>query len=223
MISYINGNIFLTGITDLYNAVTFPDKEYIKNKYHLVKKDGKILPRLELQKINTKAKEIYESNLILVEELRCKTPTFDDMFNFGTFLRSIDKFFFYKNNSRSVKVSCTQSLEVNDEREIIFVTDGSVTIKVYLKRLEDNGIDITIQTIEVYRYYGKKTISKFIIKDRDTVINTTDDIMLLNMINYTIQNIMADYFKLYLDAIYNNKLFDFSTYKYFEPNKQKEV
>lgn len=220
MIDYTTNNLFLKNITQLYEAKAFPKSNYFVNKYKLVKKNGKLLPRRELQKINIQAKEYYEFGLIVAELVREEELSFNTMFDFATFIRSIDKFFFYRNNSRSVKVSCPTSLDDKDVRELNFVTDSAVTINLLLKKKE--SIDDTVSTeliMTVYREYGKKIISKFIINDGNIVINNSDDKMLLYVITDTMRNIMVNYFIMYLDAIYNDELFDYETYKFFEPNK----
>ncbi len=202
-------NKFLNTVYNVFEAEMFGSKTFEKH--------SGILGFLKPEKLVNKEKQKFiEDADFYCSLLRSKAPEFDTLFDFGTFIRSMEKVFMYKNDVNSV-VCCDTPIESKNKRTLIFNIDN-ITISMDLERsLDTERIDIKIR-----RNYGKKLSNHFIILNRDIVYNDTDDLMLINVINYTIQNIMADILWNYVLAVADRKFLDLKTYDFFNPIIIKE-
>ena len=207
MNDFSRSNFFLSTIYDLFEEVQFGEKP-VKEKKRFFNKN----------KEKSKRDKIYEMAMDKVEFIKNNIPDFSKLFDFCTFIRSMEKVFFFKNDNKSI-VSSDSDINNFSTRNMYINTDNYM-IKIYLTRT-DNYTTENIE-IQVTRKYGKKLTNNFKIKNRDIVYNDSDDLMLINVLNMLLQNIMANIFKSYIDAIYNEEILDLETYEFFNPMIKKE-
>ena len=207
MNDFSRSNFFLSTIYDLFEEVQFGEKP-VKEKKRFFNKN----------KEKSKRDKIYEMAMDKVEFIKNNIPDFGKLFDFCTFIRSMEKVFFFKNDNKSI-VSSDSDINNFSTRNMYINTDNYM-IKIYLTRT-DNYATENIE-IQVTRKFGKKLTNNFKIKNRDIVYNDSDDLMLINVLNMLLQNIMANVFKSYIDAIYNEEILDLGTYEFFNLMIKKE-
>ena len=207
MNDFSRSNFFLSTIYDLFEEVQFGEKP-VKEKKRFFNKN----------KEKSKRDKIYEMAIDKVEFIKNNITDFSKLFDFCTFIRSMEKVFFFKNDNKSI-VSSDSDINNFSTRNMYINTDNYM-IKIYLTRT-DNYTTENIE-IQVTRKYGKKLTNNFKIKNRDIVYNDSDDLMLINVLNMLLQNIMANVFKSYIDAIYNEEILDLKNYEFFNPMIKKE-
>ena len=210
MNDFSKDNFFLSTIYDLY------EYKYLKEEYMVEEKKIFLFNKIFLFKNKRKIKMsdfTYEKGLDKVNYLKSNVPTFDKLYDFCTFIRSMEKVYFFKNDIHNI-ISSDYNLKEITKRNLYINTDNyRITINLELFPDDYNGEVIDVQ---IFRKYGKKLTNNFKIKDRNVVYNDSDDLMLMNVLNMLLQNIMANTFKKYLDAIYNKEILNLESYDFKE-------
>lgn len=200
MIDYSKTNSFLGYAYDLFEAVYLEKEENYETREIV---EGKIFKRKKKIKVNTRAEKAYDSACIFARGLLLTPPSFEDLFDFGTFVKCMEKVFFYKNDL-TAKTCCDSNLQDKTTRKLIFNLN-EVTLVFKLEKL--NKVDEYIDII-VTRNFGKKMESKYTVKNAQLQYNDCNDLMLTNSINILLENLLYDYFMMIIDKIYNKKILD---------------
>lgn len=194
-IDYSASNDFLGRIYDLFET------SYMFTPEDITKK--KVGPWYNKREIpyNKKKEDAYMKIELMVRSLKSTPPSFDALFDFASFVKCIEKVFFYKNDLTS-KICCDSSLNEKTTRKLIF-TLSDVIIVLKLERLNssDEYIDIVIT-----RKFGKNMETKYSIKNQQMKINDCNDLMLINVVNNILQNSIADFVQTIADEIYNTRI-----------------
>ena len=195
----VSGNEFLNPLYELYEALNFPDeKDFEMRKVKYINRIG--IARYHKVKVNTKAEKLYKKFDELIEQVRTTPSTFDRLFDFASFVRSMETVFFYK-NEESATICCDH--DINQERKRrIFFNMNDFTIRIYLERDIDSMNNEMV--INIYRNYGKKLFNEFHVKNRDTVYDTADDLYLINNVNKIVQTEMANFLRRWEIEIMND-------------------
>ena len=148
----------------------------------------------------------YEVLKTDVDEIRnCSSLDFDTLFNFGTFIRDMEKVFFYHNDETST-VSCDSNTENTNARNIYINIDDTI-IKLNLKvavgpdNSRNEHIDVTVQ-----RNFGKKMTNKFHIVNRECKFSNKTDVILMDRLNIIIANAVADFYLQYIELVHKIKI-----------------
>lgn len=206
MIDYTETNEFLRHTYDLFEAIYETKQEPIMVKKKRFSKPEPTYP--EVDKIYEKAKDYSRF-------IRTTVPSFDTLFEFGSFIKSIEKVFFYKNDSTAV-VCCDSKLSDKTSRRLVFsLSDVRIVVKLDRLNRYDEYIDITIS-----RTYGKNMETKFSIKNGEMEYIDCNDFMLINVLNYLFQNIIADLFDMVIDRVYNATILDYTNLNLSLPQSQ---
>ena len=200
MIDYSINNDFLGHVYDLFEAVYLEPEENYKVEEII---EGKIFKRKKKIKVNERAEKAYEKACIFARGLQLNPPSFVSLFDFGTFVKCMEKVFFYKNDL-TARTCCDSNLQDKTTRNLIFNLNDIVLI---LKLEKLNRTDEYI-TILVKRNFGKKMESKYIVKNAELQYNDCNDLMLTNSINILLSNLIYEYFMMIIDKIYNKKILD---------------
>lgn len=198
MIDYSASNDFLRYTYDLFEAV-YLDVHLV----HRTETTGKIFKKKVDVYVNEEAEEKYHKAVMFAEKLKMLPPSFDDLFDFGTYIKCMEKVFFYKNDL-GAKVCCDSNLQDKTSRKLIFNLNNIVLV-FKLDRL--NRVDEYIDII-VSRKYGKKMESKYSIKNQEMQYNDCNDLMLTNTINIILETVLPEYFMMIIDKIYNKSILD---------------
>lgn len=201
MIDYSETNLFLGHAYDVFETVYFDKEEYYETREVLT--EGKIFKKKKKVKVNVRAEEEYEDACLFARGLKLKPPSFDDLFDFGTFVKCMEKVFFYKNDL-TARTCCDSNLQDKTTRKLIFNLND-VTLIFKLEKL--NKIDEYIDII-VTRNFGKKMETKYTVKNGELQYNDCNDLMLTNSINILLENLIYDYFMMIIDKIYTKKILD---------------
>lgn len=125
------------------------------------------------------------------------SPDFDELFEFGSFIKFMEKVFFYKND-KNAYVCCDSNIEDKTTRNIIFQSrSNDVKIETRLTR-DINGNTIVLN---VYREYGKKMINTYKIVDRQVDLRNVSDKTLMNHVVQLMEDMMRDFVYTMIEAI----------------------
>lgn len=195
---YSLSNEFLSKIYDLFEASYLYKPEDITKK---VVKDSRFFWSKKVIDYNKKKEESYEKILLFVQKLRTIPPSFDTLFDFASFVKSVEKVFFYKNDLTS-KICCDSSLNEKTSRKLIFtLNDVVIVLKMDRLNISDEYIDILIT-----RKFGKNMETKYSIKNQQMKYNDCNDLMLVNVLNNILQNCLADFVQTIADEIYYTRI-----------------
>jgi hypothetical protein len=171
--SDISNNTYSKLLFDLYNATYFP-KCIVHSD---IKRHFGMPFSINLDKYNA----ICAIN-DKVDAINKESPTFDELFEYGTFIKILEKVFLYRNDKDS-KFVCDSNMSDNNHRVLVMQSEAYF-IKLHVeKRDTGNTIEVTID-----RLYGRKMTNSYTIIDRkfkDPIDDT--DIVLMNNINHLLQ------------------------------------
>lgn len=196
MNTQLHKNEFLEIIYALYDHVRFGKKERVeetRSGFSFINKKKKVHDP-ELDSLMEKVDQMLYS-------IKATPPSFDRLWDFCEFIRSIEKIFFY-NNSIENKWYIEYDLnKPKEERKFCYKTENkemrfTLTHQIY-------GSDII--SIHIIRNYGKKMESKYTIADGELKFNDDTDLYLINEINRILINYLHDIFKAVVELIINNK------------------
>ena len=166
---------------------------------------------------NIKKEEIYNQALEKIKTIETTTPDFTMIFDFCTFVRSVEKVFFFKNDIYHNTISSDYHIDSVTERNLCINTDKySIILDLSIKDFAE------CINIKVVRKYGKKLGNNFKIRDRHIVYNDCDDLMLINIINKLLQKYMSKMFKHYIDIVYNDNIIDIDTLEFNNINVERK-
>ena len=201
MIDYSKNNEFLGYAYDLFEAVYL---EPVENYKISTVTEGKFFKKKKTIKVNTRAEKAYERACTFARGLTLNPPSFISLFDFGTFVKCMEKVFFYKNDL-TARTCCDSNLQDKTTRNLIFNLNDIVMI-LKLEKL-NKGHDEYIRII-VKRNFGKKMESEYIIKNAELQYNDCNDLMLINSVNILLSKLMYEYFMMIIDKIYTAKILD---------------
>ncbi len=178
-------NEFLDIILGIYDHVRFPDqytKVPVDIKKGLFKKS--VMTDVELNSLKGKY-------LRLLYSLENDVPSFDRLWQFCWFIRSIEKIFFYFNDP-----SCKWCVECDfnnpkADRKFRYKDDN----KEIRFTLSHNVFENDIISIHVIRNYGLKMENKFTIVDSNINYDNDTDLYLINEINRMLMKYLSDTFR----------------------------
>ena len=158
----VENNMFIILIYKIYDAIKNPKIE----EYHSFFR-GNMEINLELYKLLKQADA-------LIKEISEDTIDFWLLYDFGSFIKLIEKVFLVKNDEENT-IYCDSILEDKNTRTLIF-NFNEVLVKT-TAILQDHSINI-----EVYRDYGKHMKNTFKIIDGAIDLKHNSDKMLLDNI-----------------------------------------
>lgn len=196
-------NKFTDVIFRLYDAcyVDAPDKFIVnkKDKY-----------------ANTKKYFILQECESIIRTLSKESPDFDTLYEFASFIKYIEKVFFYKNDINAM-ISCDSQLDDNNTRVLIFRQNEDVLIQITMNKAK-RSIDII-----TYRYFGKNMKFGYTIIDRKADFKDKSDVVLMNNIVLTMEKMMSTFFLHIVLAVANNNI-DLSPLEIkFKPDDFKDI
>ena len=176
--SQIENNMFIRLIYKIYNAYKNPKYEDFSPILH-----RRISANIELYKLLLDADE-------LIKEIREGNIDFWLIYDFGSFIKLMEKIFFVKNDANS-KICCDSILEDKNSRVLIFNLWNyeGVTCKVTAS-LQDQGLNF-----EITRDFGKQMKNQYKITDQNKNFRLFSDSMTMQRMIEIISNEMADYLK----------------------------
>ena len=175
----IDDNYYADLIFDLFATTYLPEYEEVKTwKRHF----GKPF------QVNIKQYEAIERINKKIDYIRNESPSFDDLFEFATFMKIIEKVFMYKNDKDSPFV-CDSNLDDDKHRTLVLQCKDCL-IKIKLEKHSD-GYPDTIDIL-VDRLYGKNMKTTYHIENRESNAKDTSDIMLMNNITMLVRESMAN-------------------------------
>jgi hypothetical protein len=194
-------NRYITALFDLVETVYYPS---------LVDGDANgITSRHDKKRIKKKVKEAYDRCYDLINHIRDlkNTLTWQEMWEFAEFIKTIEKVYFYQNVQKS-SVCCDNFS--NQKRDLFFdYTDKKMYIKITMEAAytADDGAHEKLN-IGVYRDYGKKEKTTFYVDNGKTDIDSDSDVMLIHTINAYVQKRIADLFECYVELAYNKLIYE---------------
>ena len=136
-----------------------------------------------------------------LESLIDHSPDFDELFEFGSFIKYMEKVFFYKNDKDSI-VCCDSQLEDKNTRNIIFMDrNNEIKIEANLTKGTSNVI-----TLIVNRNYGKKMVNTYKIVDREVELRNDSDKTLMNHIVQLMESYIYSFTKSMINHIMNKNI-----------------
>lgn len=186
----MDNNYYAQLLFELFETTYLPEYETVKTwKRHWGKPFKVNIKQYEaIQKINKK-----------INILRTESPSFDDMFEFGTFIKILEKVYMYKND-KDAKIVCDSTIDDFIHRTIV-IQNENYFIKFALERHTDgkpNTIDISVE-----RLYGKNMKTNYHIENRNSNAKDSTDVMLLNNITMLLKKKMVDLLIVYGNIIVN--------------------
>lgn len=166
--------------------------------------------------VNTKKYFILTECESIVRTLASESPDFDTLYDFATFIKYMEKVFFYKNDADAM-VCCDSQIDDDNIRVLVLKTSEDVILKINMNRIK-RSIDIN-----TYRYYGKKMIFGYTIIDRKVDFKGKSDITLMNNIVLSMEKIMSSFFLKIVIAVANNKIGLHPLVIRFEPLDWKDI
>ena len=196
--SYIrNGqedNKFLELFYSIYEAVYYPKTTLVHSWKRKFNKPFAVnLDLLEL--IN----EINE----FTEEIATTTPTWQSLYDFGTFIKILEKIFMYRND-KDAMVVCDSSLE-EKKRHIVIHTESAFISMTLLHVEGKNIIDFLIR-----REFGKKMETRYNIVNTNMDFSSVDDLMNIANMNQTLQMVMASFFAYWCNLAVMKRLAEYT-------------
>lgn len=175
----IDDNYYADLIFDLFTTTYLPEYEEVKTwKRHFGKPFQVNIKQYEaIKRINKK-----------IDVIRNESPSFDDMFEFATFMKIIEKVFMYKND-KDAQFVCDSNLDDDKHRTLVLQCKDCL-IKIKLEKHSD-GYPDTIDIL-VDRLYGKNMKTTYHIENRESNAKDTSDIMLINNITMLVRESMAN-------------------------------
>lgn len=166
--------------------------------------------------VNTKKYFILQECESIIRTLSKESPDFDTLYEFASFIKYIEKVFFYKNDANAM-ISCDSQLDDNNSRILIFKTCEDVVIKIIMNKTK-RSIDIN-----TYRYFGKNMIFGYTIIDRKVEFKDKSDVVLMNNVVLTMEKMMSSFFLKIVIAIANGHI-GFNTLEIkFKPDDFKDI
>lgn len=198
----VENNMFIILIYKIYDAIKNPKIE----EYHSFFR-GNMEINLELYKLLKQADA-------LIKEISEDTIDFWLLYDFGSFIKLIEKVFLVKNDEENT-IYCDSILEDKNTRTLIF-NFNEVLVKT-TAILQDHSINI-----EVYRDYGKHMKNTFKIIDGAIDLKHNSDKMLLDNILVKIAYKIKEYLLAFIvkdllnvTGYYENCTIIDNYYKYF--------
>lgn len=127
------------------------------------------------------------------------SPDFNELFEFGSFIKYMEKVFFYKNDSNA-DVCCDSNIDDKNHRIIVFQSDD-IKISIDVVKATSNIITLTVT-----RFYGKNMINTYKIIDREVELRNDSDKTLMNHVVQLISNYMVAFMLTIIYAIINKKI-----------------
>lgn len=191
----MDNNYYAQLLFELFEVTYMPEYETVKTwKRHWGKPFQVNIKQYEaIQKINKK-----------INILRSESPSFDDMFEFGTFIKILEKVYMYRND-KDAKIVCDSNIDDSFHR-VLVIQGENYFIKFTLERhfnREPNTIDISVE-----RMYGKNMKTNYHIENRTSNAKDSTDVMLLNNITMLLKNKMADLLAGYGNIVLNKRIED---------------
>lgn len=189
----LDNNYYGSLLFELFETTYLPEYETVRTiRRHFGKAFEVNIKQYEaIQKINKK-----------INILRTDSPSFDDMFEFGTFVKILEKVYMFKNDKDSDFV-CDSNIDDMNNRTLVIQCSDCI-IKFNLEKKTDgqsNSIDIIVD-----RLYGKKMKTSYHIENRKSNAKDNTDDMLLNNITMLLREKMADLLALYGNIIVNKDI-----------------
>ena len=129
------------------------------------------------------------------------SPDFDELFDFGSFIKYMEKVFFYKNDAES-PVCCDSNIEDKNRRIIVFQnSQDSIKIKADLTKGTSNIIELTVE-----RGYGKRMTNTYKIVDREVELRNDSDKTLMNHVVQLMSDYMVSFMLTMAKAIINKHI-----------------
>ncbi|MCM1215927.1 MAG: hypothetical protein NC548_15580 [Lachnospiraceae bacterium] len=192
----MHSNEFLEIIYALYDHVRFGKKERVeetRSKFSFFNKKEIHDPELD---------RLVEKSDQLLSSIKATPPSFDRLWDFCEFIRTIEKIFFYNN---SVENTWYIEYDINNPKE-----DRKFCYKTKNKEirfiLTHDIFSSDIISIHILRNYGKKMETKYSIADGQMNYPDYSDLYLINEINRILMDHIHDTFKSVVKLIIKNKL-----------------
>lgn len=189
----VENNMFIILIYKIYDAIKNPKIE----EYHSFFR-GDMSINLELYKLLKQADA-------LLDEISEDTIDFQLLYDFGSFIKLIEKVFLVRNDEEN-SIYCDSILEDKNTRTLIFNLKFEDTIIKTTAILQDHSINI-----EVFRDYGKHMKNTFKIIDGTIDLKYNSDKMLLD----NILSMIADRIKRYLRHFITKDLLKTHEYDFY--------
>ena len=189
-----SNNKFVSNLFDLV--------EYVYYGSNIYEGDKKLL--------NYKIDRLYERCKGIVYDIRDlnNTLSWDDMWQFAEFIKTMEKVYFYHNVQKPGMV-CVDKFS-DTIRDLFFdYTDKKLYIKITIEAAveHDTGMHKRLK-ICAYRDYGAKEVTTFNVNNGETTINNDSDTMLIHTINAYVQKSIADLFECYVELAYHRAIYD---------------
>ena len=201
----LDDNYYAGLLFDLFETTYLPEYETVKTwKRHFGKPFKVNIKQYDaIQRINKK-----------IDILKSESPSFDDMFEFGTFIKILEKVFMYKND-KDAKFVCDSNIDDMKHRVLVIQCDDCF-IKFSLVKQTDG----TPNTIDIYieRLYGKNMKTSYHIENRESNAKDSTDVMLINNITMLLKEKMAKLLAFYGNVVVNKKIEDAVQGKLSVPN-----
>ena len=137
------------------------------------------------------------------------SPDFDELFDFGSFIKYMEKVFFYKNDAES-PVCCDSNIEDKNRRIIVFQNSrDSIKIKADLIKGTSNIIELIVE-----RDYGKHMINTYKIVDREVELRNDSDKTLMNRVVQLMSDYMVSFMLTMSLAIINEQISSINRIEY---------
>lgn len=203
-------NIFTDVLFDLYEAKYFENKEKYKRKGLF----GKVY------EINTKALNTLNLIYSKADYIGNNVPSFESLFDFGTFIKITEKMWFYKNDKDSL-VACDSQIEDEYHRILVLqFPNASVRLNLTKDKIDPdkNTVEVTVR-----HNFGKNMQNNYIVKSAKLEFYDYTDAILINHINLTCQCYMKRFLLYWAAIIWNKELNDYMTNpdKFVNPCKYK--
>lgn len=187
---------------------TDSNNKFVSTLFDLV--EAVYYPNISGYKTDDAVDKSYNRCLDILKRIRNleNTLTWDDMWQFAEFIKTMEKVYFYHNVQKPGMV-CVDTF-TNVKRDLFFdYTDKKLYIKITIEDAitHDTGIHKRLR-IGVYRDYGKKEVNTFNVDNGETDKMNDSDVMLINTINAYVQNSIADLYECYVELAYHKCIYD---------------
>ena len=147
--------------------------------------------------VNTEKYFLLEEAEHLIRDLAKESPDIETLYEFATFVKYMEKIFFYKNDKDSI-ICCDSMLE-DKPRRLVFNTE-ELMISADIQ-LDKNRIDILVS-----RNYGRNMKNGYTIINRKVDFEGKSDLVLMNNVTLIMQKLISNFVFEIVLAIANNKI-----------------